>query len=165
MLSTLNSVWQAQAFRFDTSLLWFDALTGDRSKYPSLRQISSKQASQAFRRLIWPLQTLKKKCVYEVGSAAKLTVTSSELTCVSIGYVGCRVQSQFQWWRFLCDRRFPLVPLVQDLGSSSWLRKSGTIKSQWFYSWFKPDVIELVWTGLSGPLPSARQIRVFFFFF
>lgn len=124
--------WQleAQVFDFQVDTTWtllrlrrissqYRTVIVHRSKleYPSLRQIPK----QAFQEI-----PPENNCINDVGSPPTLP---------SLHLDWGRFQTQFQRWRFLCNRRLPLVPLVQAPGLD--LRKSGTAKSQWFYSLIK----------------------------
>ena len=79
------------------------------------------------------------KCMNDVGSAANLTVTSSELTCTFIGYVESKASSS--GGDFCASTESLWYLSYGTLGLDS--EKSGTAISQWSYSWINPDVIQL----------------------
>ena len=79
------------------------------------------------------------KCMNEIGSSVDVTVTSSGLTCGSIGYVESKTSSTGGDFCATADHLFHISYTTSGLSSE----KSGSLRSQWHYSWISDDKIDL----------------------
>jgi len=79
------------------------------------------------------------KCMNSNGSPTSVTVTSSGLTCGSIGYVESKTSSSGGDFCATADHRWFLTYTT----SGGATNQTGTLKSEWYYSLLSDNKIEL----------------------
>ena len=125
-------------FDFNTSrLLWFDALTTTGAFVHACVNLQIKP-SKHFNVHFSPVDR-GNKCMNEIGSDVDVTVNSSGLTCGYIGYAESKASSS---GGDFCATQASLYH-ISYATSGLISEKSGSLRSQWYYSFFNDDEIAL----------------------